>query len=277
MFLVIDPCLDSRFGSSVGLIHHPQVASFVSHFLLPSSYTPQPSIATPENRSDAQGRAPRGAAQGPSYDAQRRRGPSRGQALRPVGRRADRLRGARGPDGPALLHRAISRPRGRPCGGQSQEGARPLSRPGGAQRAQARTGDEGASRAAVPTLRRAFESYLAARPRLAPQSRAKYLQRLHSHMPDWLERRLDSIARTDIEERFGALSTGEGPAGQGGGPVAARRRAHRPFEDGSFPGVAIAGPIATYTGGTPTSASTPARRSGSTPVATASSRWLSAT
>ena len=82
-------------------------------------------------------------------------------------------------------------------------------------------GDEGASGAAVPTLRRAFESYLAARPTLAPQSRAKYLQRLHSHMPDWLERGLDDIARTDVEERFRALSTGEGPAGQGGGPVAA--------------------------------------------------------
>ena len=82
-------------------------------------------------------------------------------------------------------------------------------------------GDEGASTAAVPTLRRAFESYLAARPKLAPQSRAKYLQRLHSHVPDWLERGLDGIARTDIEERFRALSTGEGPAGQGGGPVAA--------------------------------------------------------
>ena len=51
----------------------------------------------------------------------------------------------------------------------------------------------------------------------------------------------------------------------------------RPFKDGSFPDAAIAGPIATHTGGTPTSASTEARRSGSTPVATASSRWLSAT
>ena len=81
--------------------------------------------------------------------------------------------------------------------------------------------DEGVSGAEIPTLRRAFESYLTTRPTLAPQSRAKYLQRLHSHMPDWLEHRLDSIARTDIEERFGALSTGEGPAGKGGGPVAA--------------------------------------------------------
>ena len=40
-------------------------------------------------------------------------------------------------------------------------------------------------------------------------------------MPDWLERRLDDIARTDVEERFRALSTGDGPAGRGGGPVAA--------------------------------------------------------
>ena len=81
-------------------------------------------------------------------------------------------------------------------------------------------GDEAHS-AGVPTLRAAFEGYLRARPTLAPQSQAKYRQRLHSHMPDWLERRLDSIARTDIEERFHALSMGNGPAGKGGGPVAA--------------------------------------------------------
>ena len=75
--------------------------------------------------------------------------------------------------------------------------------------------------AAVPTLRNAFESYLRTRPMLAPQSQAKYRQRLRSHMPDWLERRLDTIARTDVEERFRALSTGNGPSGKGGGAVAA--------------------------------------------------------
>ena len=73
----------------------------------------------------------------------------------------------------------------------------------------------------VPTLRAAFESYLGTRPTLAPQSRAKYRQRLHSHAPDWLERTLDTIGRTDVEERFRELSTGAGPAGKGGGRVAA--------------------------------------------------------
>ena len=73
----------------------------------------------------------------------------------------------------------------------------------------------------VPTLHAAFESYLGTRPTLAAQSRAKYLQRLHSHAPDWLERALDTIERTDVEERFRELSTGAGPAGKGGGRVAA--------------------------------------------------------
>ena len=81
--------------------------------------------------------------------------------------------------------------------------------------------DEGICGAEIPTLRRAFESYLTTRSTLAPQSSAKYRQRLHCHAPDWLERSLDSIVRADIEERFRALSTGHGPAGDGGGPVAA--------------------------------------------------------
>ena len=73
---------------------------------------------------------------------------------------------------------------------------------------------------AVHTARRRARELLRSAA-LAPQSRAKYRQRLHAHAPDWLEWSLDSIARTDIEERFRALSTGEGPAGKGGGPVAA--------------------------------------------------------
>ena len=81
-------------------------------------------------------------------------------------------------------------------------------------------GDRGDG-ARIPTLRSAFESYLATRPTLASQSRAKYRQRLHSHAPDWLERALDTIERADIEERFLALSAGNGPGGKGGGRVAA--------------------------------------------------------
>lgn len=74
---------------------------------------------------------------------------------------------------------------------------------------------------AVPTLRGAFESYLATRPTLAPSSRAKYRQRIHSHAPDWLDRSLDRIVRADVEARFAAISAGRGPGGTRGGRVAA--------------------------------------------------------
>ena len=74
---------------------------------------------------------------------------------------------------------------------------------------------------AVPTLRSAFESYLATRPTLAASSRAKYCQRLQSHAPDWLDRPLDRIVRADVETRFAQITAGCGPAGKGGGRVAA--------------------------------------------------------
>ena len=74
---------------------------------------------------------------------------------------------------------------------------------------------------AAPTLRSAFESYLATRPTLAASSRAKYRQRLHSHAPDWLDRPLDRIVRADVEARFAEISAGRGPGGKRGGRVAA--------------------------------------------------------
>ena len=65
--------------------------------------------------------------------------------------------------------------------------------------------------AAPPTLRAAFESYLAARPALAEASRTTYRQVLLLHAYDWLERRLDTIDRTEVERRFLDVSTRVGP------------------------------------------------------------------
>ena len=65
--------------------------------------------------------------------------------------------------------------------------------------------------AAVPTLRTAFESYLAARPALAEASRAMYRQILGHHAHDWLDRGLDTIDRADVERRFLDVSACVGP------------------------------------------------------------------
>ena len=64
---------------------------------------------------------------------------------------------------------------------------------------------------AVPTLRAAFESYLAARPTLAEASRAMYRQVLSHHAHDWLDRGLDAIDRADVERRFLDVSACAGP------------------------------------------------------------------
>ena len=64
---------------------------------------------------------------------------------------------------------------------------------------------------AVPTLRIAFESYVAARPALAEASRTMYRQVLSHHAHDWLDRGLDTIDRTDVERRFLDVSACVGP------------------------------------------------------------------
>lgn len=64
---------------------------------------------------------------------------------------------------------------------------------------------------AVPTLRTAFESYLAARPALAEASRTMYRQVLSHHAHDWLDRGLDTIDRADVERRFLDVSACVGP------------------------------------------------------------------
>ena len=63
----------------------------------------------------------------------------------------------------------------------------------------------------LPTLRDAFEAYLAARPALAEASRAMYRQVMSQHAHDWLERRLDTIDRAAVERRFLDVSAGVGP------------------------------------------------------------------
>ena len=63
----------------------------------------------------------------------------------------------------------------------------------------------------MPTLHTAFEAYLAARPALAEASRAMYRQVLSQHAHDWLERRLDTIDRSEVERRFLKVSTCVGP------------------------------------------------------------------
>ena len=63
----------------------------------------------------------------------------------------------------------------------------------------------------LPTLRTAFEAYLSARPALAEASRAMYRQVLNQHAHDWLERRLDTIGRAEVERRFLKVSACVGP------------------------------------------------------------------
>ena len=63
----------------------------------------------------------------------------------------------------------------------------------------------------LPTLRAAFEAYLAARPTLAEASRAMYRQVLSQHAHGWLERRLDTIDRAEVERRFLNVSACVGP------------------------------------------------------------------
>ena len=63
----------------------------------------------------------------------------------------------------------------------------------------------------LPSLGAAFEAYLSARPALATASRAMYRQVLSQHAHDWLERRLDTIGRADVETRFLEVSARAGP------------------------------------------------------------------
>ncbi len=63
----------------------------------------------------------------------------------------------------------------------------------------------------IPTLGTALETYLDVRPALAQASTTMYRRSLGRHAPDWLDRRLDAIGRTDVEARFLEVSAGVGP------------------------------------------------------------------
>ena len=62
-----------------------------------------------------------------------------------------------------------------------------------AERARSRT---------MPTLRRAFEDYLAVGARRRDSTIANYRRALHKDLGDWLDRPLDDIDRRDVEQRF---------------------------------------------------------------------------
>ena len=55
---------------------------------------------------------------------------------------------------------------------------------------------------AMPTLRQAFEDYLAVGPRRRNSTIASYRRALHKDLGDWLDRSLDDIDRRDVEQRF---------------------------------------------------------------------------
>ena len=62
----------------------------------------------------------------------------------------------------------------------------------------------------VPTLREAFEDYLAAGPKRKDSTVAVYRSTVHRDLGDWLNRSLDTIERRDIEQRFQRLSEDAG-------------------------------------------------------------------
>ena len=58
----------------------------------------------------------------------------------------------------------------------------------------------------IPTLREAFEDYLAAGPRRRESTIANYRRAVHKDLGDWLDRSLDDIDRRDVEQRFHRLT-----------------------------------------------------------------------
>ena len=64
----------------------------------------------------------------------------------------------------------------------------------------------------IPTLRRAFEGYLRSRPNIAERTRSQYRRCFERHALQWFDRRLDELAREDVERRLLALSEHPGPS-----------------------------------------------------------------
>ena len=63
---------------------------------------------------------------------------------------------------------------------------------------------------AMPTLREAFEDYLAAGPARRDSTVALYRITVHRDLADWLDRPLDTIERRDVEQRFRSLTDNAG-------------------------------------------------------------------
>jgi len=63
---------------------------------------------------------------------------------------------------------------------------------------------------AVPTLREAFEDYLAAGPRRKDSTVAAYRSTVYRDLGAWVDRSLDTIERRDVEQRFQRLTEDAG-------------------------------------------------------------------
>ena len=65
---------------------------------------------------------------------------------------------------------------------------------------------ERARRRAMPTLRQAFEDYLAVGPRRRDSTIANYRRDVEKDLGDWLDGPLDDIDRRDVKQRFRQLT-----------------------------------------------------------------------
>ena len=73
-----------------------------------------------------------------------------------------------------------------------------------AQRAQAR---------GLPTLGEALEEYIGVNPNRSDRTNELYRQNLRVHLPDWVNRPLNTISRKDVEARFHLITKKHGWAG----------------------------------------------------------------
>ena len=89
-------------------------------------------------------------------------------------------------------------------------GARTLLDRAAEEAAAAPTGAAESATSEVPTLAEAFEEYFAANPKRKRSTEATYRSQMRYCLGDWLPRRLDTITRRDVEERFNRVSEQRG-------------------------------------------------------------------
>ena len=58
----------------------------------------------------------------------------------------------------------------------------------------------------IPTLRKAFADWISVGPRRRESTVASYHRTVHKDLGDWLDRSLDEIDRSDVEQRFQELT-----------------------------------------------------------------------